>query len=331
METLIVGGNFSESPKSSKVVSLLGEHLRSARIINGGPLENLPQELTEDLVIWMPNIENEQSKHYPVKKKGSVLICSKVMRSGYKEVEAVSRIFRMHGNAVIAIWTDSKPFTFKLIDALGNTWYTGGNLEELSTVIKEFYDWTKRAVRICSVRDDNLIPEKHENLGRLLEINNKFAGHIQESCGERFFGNLSTRCQKLFPSLKGFGIYVSPRNSDKSKLSPEDMVYMKNNMSYHGPSKPSVDSPCQIAIYNHCPQIHYMIHGHAFIQDAPTTKTYYLCGDVNEASEVIGLIGSKTCGHLNLKNHGFLVYSGTIEELEDEVNNLLGKFDYARN
>ena len=53
----------------------------------------------------MPNIDNEEEKQYPIKKKGSVLICSKVMREGYKPIDAISRIFKMQGNAVIAIYT----------------------------------------------------------------------------------------------------------------------------------------------------------------------------------------------------------------------------------
>jgi hypothetical protein len=333
MKAIIVGGNFG-NPKSSKVVAEIARYISNTTdltILNGGELESLPRALDYDLSIWMPNINNEEKKHYPIKKKGSVLICSKVMRKGYSNVDAVSRIFKMRGNAVIAIYTDKKPFTFKLIDALGNEWYNGSSIEDLVKHIISFYIWTKQAIRIDSIPDNSLNKEEHYHLKELLILNNKLADFVQKQCGDRFFGNISTRCQKLFPTASNkFGIYVSPRNVNKELLTVEDMVYMTSDMHYKGNFKPSVDAPCQITIYNSHPEIHYMIHGHAFIKGAPTTKEYYLCGDVREAHEVSFII--KGSGVINLKNHGFLIYSETIEKLQTIVNKLIEnrEFSYER-
>ena len=335
MKTLIVGGNFSQT-KSSKIIDEIGKYISKSfsevEILNGGKIENLPRHLDFDLTIWMPNIVNEEQKHYPTKKQGSVLICSKVMRDGYKDIDAVSRIFRMHGNAVIAIYKDKKPFIFRLIDALGNEWYSGSSLEELSHCIMSFYNWTKQAIRINIVQDNSLREEEHPFLKELIEINNSLARFVKRQCGDRFFGNISTRCQQLFPSSSSsFGIYVSPRNSNKEELTSDDMVYVNSDMHYKGDKKPSVDSPCQIEIYKRHPELHYMIHGHAFIKEAPTTENYYLCGDVREADEVSSIIKGK--GAINLKNHGFLIYAETIEDLEAVVNSLINKnaFYYERN
>lgn len=334
MKTIIVGGTFG-IPKPSKIVQTIASTLATIYpdiiTINGGEIDKLPKELSSDLSIWMPNISNEEEKHYPVKKKGSVLICSKVMREGYKKTDAISRIFKMHGNAVIAIYSNKKPFTFKLIDALGNNWYTGSSIELLVKSILSFYLWTKQAKRINSIPDGSLDKERHENLAELLELNNRLAKFVQKQCGDRFFGNVSTRCQKLFPTTScKFGIYVSPRNSNKETLTPEDMVYMTSDMHYNGEVKPSVDAPCQITIYRIHPELHYMIHGHAFIKGAPTTDEYYLCGDVREAYAVSKLI--KESGAINLKNHGFLLYARTLEELCNVVNTLIdkGEFLYER-
>lgn len=79
----------------------------------------------------MPNISNENIKQYPKKSIGNVLIVSKVMREGYTDIDAINRIFKMHENAVIAIYNDSNIFRFKLIDALGNVWYDGTDLENI--------------------------------------------------------------------------------------------------------------------------------------------------------------------------------------------------------
>ncbi len=335
MKTIVVGGNFG-TLKSSKVVIEIAKNLANSSseitVLNGGEINELPKTLDYDLSIWMPNITNEEEKHYPIKRKGSVLICSKVMREGYKDTDAISRIFKMHGNAVIAIYTNEKPFTFRLIDALGNEWYNGSSIETLVEKIIQFYSWTKQAKRINSIPDDSLHKEKHENIAKLLTINNRLAKFVQKQCGDRFFGNISTRCLKLFPTTSDkFGIYVSPRNSNKELLTPEDMVYMTSDMHYKGNAKPSVDAPCQITIYQSNPKLHYMIHGHAFIEGIPTTKEYYLCGDVREAYEVSKLI-KESKGTVNLKNHGFLIYAGTIEELQKIVDNLItkGEFSYER-
>ena len=334
MTTLIVGGNFGQA-QPSKIIDEISKYISKSssefEILNGGEIENLPKYLDSDLSLWMPNIENEEQKHYPIKKQGSVLICSKVMRDGYKDIDAVSRIFKMHGNAVIAIYKDKKPFVFRLIDALGNEWYNGSSLEELSQCIISFYNWTKQAVRINTIQDNSLKEEDHPFLAELIEINNSLAKFIKRQCGDRFFGNISTRCQQLFPSASlNFGIYVSPRNSNKEELTYKDMVYINSDMHYKGDKKPSVDSPCQIEIYKRHPELHYMIHGHASIKGAPTTNNYYLCGDVREADEVSTLI--KDNWAINLKNHGFLICSQGIGDLKLVVNSLINhnKFYYER-
>lgn len=145
MRITIVGGRFGDTPKSSKIVWELSKEIMGNQftLINGGDLKSLPRELDSDLTIWMPDISNLEDKYYPHKKKGSVLICSKVMREGYTDIDAISRIFKMHGNAVIAIYKSCFPYTFSLIDALGNEWYSGSSLKDLGEKILEFYSWTK--------------------------------------------------------------------------------------------------------------------------------------------------------------------------------------------
>lgn len=331
MKTTIIGGDFG-TPKASGIIRKISEHFDQPSIINGGELNQLPTTISSDLILWMPNINNEQPKHYPKKGIGDVLICSKVMREEYSIADAVSRIFRMHGNAVIAIYKNDSIVAFKLIDALGNFWYNGSDISQLCIAIKEFYAFTKSAIRMNSNNVEMPIPEINDDINRFIDLNKKLSKHIQISCGQRFFGNLSTRCQKLFPTCKAenSGVFVSPRNVDKSEITSNDMVYVRllnDAVIYAGDHKPSVDSPIQLLIYSKFPNINYMIHGHAFIEGAIETKTYCLCGDVREVDEVSSLITTKF-GAINLKNHGFLIFADTLDNLANLVDTLT--FSYRR-
>lgn len=58
------------------------------------------------------------------------------------------------------------------------------------------------------------------------------------------------------------------------------------------------------------------------------TQKYFLCGDLREATEVIEIIGNNKFGTLNLKKHGFLIYSDTIDNLKYIIKDLI--FSYRR-
>lgn len=347
MKIQIVGGNFDkENGRHSGIVNkmydtikFLDYYIDTTEIINGGNINQLPKELNSDLIIWMPNISNEEEKNYPIKKKGSVLICSKLMHDGVKITDAVSRIFKLHGNAVICIYPpiQSSLYKFELRDALNNIWYNGYSIDSLIISILSFTIFTSKAKRIQTTQN-NLDKELYkdtfniykQDLQQLININKRLQNHIQTSCGNRFFGNLSTRCQKLFPTLKiNQGMFVSPRNINKESITPEDMILYIND-TYYGDRKPSVDSPTQWRLYNNLPNINYMIHGHAtFIHtDIETTQNYCLCGDINEVNEVLNLVGKNEYAFcINLKNHGFLIGADTIDHLEKTIDNIINNQD----
>lgn len=357
MKIQIVGGNFSDTQsKPSGVIRKLIEAftlnagpgtVELTDCINGGKIEELPMVLQGDVNIWMPNISNEEEKHYPMKHVGAILICSKVMRDRYTMVDAVSRIFKMHGNAVIAITYDKAEgiYVMELIDALGNTWYKGSDLRGLATGIMSFVAFTKSARRIqtTAITNENFkdaysqhFEDRKQDLKKFIELNKCLQDSIMQKCGSRFFGNLSTRCSKLFPSLyvNDNDIFVSPRNVDKGSITPEDMIlYIKGDKyytkNYTKPTKPSVDSPAQIRLYEAFPNIKYMIHGHAFIlgDDFKTTENYCLCGDINEVNEIIKAVDDPYAHLLkiNLKNHGFLIGADKLETLEYLIKDITDK------
>jgi len=331
MKTLIVGGDFGEFPKSSSVLSKISNEFIDSIIINGGQLEELSMKIDSDLIIWMPNISNETKKHYPVKNIGNVLIVSKVMRPGYKDIDAIERIFRMQGNAVIAIYKEDT-FRFKLIDALGNTWYDGYDIKFLCDNIKNLYNFIKNSIRCRTSKINIEKPVINSDINELIKINRSLATYIQTSCGERFFGNISTRCSKLFPTMRSnVGVFVSPRNVDKDMITANDMVYCEffdDVVNYIGNNKPSIDTPVQLRVYENCNQVNFLIHGHAFVMNTIETNEYFLCGDLRESNEVIEIIDKSKFGSINLKKHGFLLYSDTLNNMKNLISAL--SFTYKR-
>jgi hypothetical protein len=59
-----------------------------------------------------------------------------------------------------------------------------------------------------------------------------------------------------------------------------------------------------------------MVHGHAHARDWRSTQNYVPCGDMREINEVAALMKLDGKGVINLRNHGFLMFASTIEEME---------------
>lgn len=336
MNGVIVGGDFGENPKASSVIAKLVSELKANKL-NGGSIENIEYAANNlqkyDLIIWAPNVNNEVEKIYPKKGNGAVLICSKVLREGRGFDDAVARIFRMNGNAVITIESAEKPFVFTLVDALGNVWCKTTDISELSKNICALYEWTKASIRTRSKEVEFSEQELvSKNLDELCEIVKTVADKVENERGGRYFGNVSTRCGKMFPSyrLEHDIVLMSGRNVSKSRITPEDFVYTKmvdGNVLYHGNKKPSVDTPIQLSMYEHYEHINFFIHGHAYIDGGNTTDHYFPCGDLREVSAVKEKIvrPSARLIFLNLKNHGFIIGANTLENLKMLVETLTFK------
>ncbi len=324
MKTIIIGGDFGSTPKKSSVITKLSDILH-CDCINGGSLEDIKNVNLSGykLIIWSANIDNTIEKIYPKKDIGSVLIVTKVMREDRTEVDAISRIFTMHANAVIAIYSLYKPFIFKMMDALGNVWCDTKDINHLAKQIIKIYKWTNSSVRkrCVNVGDDKFDFSEYQEF---IDINKKVADLFEENKG-RYFGNTSTRCMKMFPTIKKdkTHIIVSRRDSSKQRLTTEDLVMTCSGdvIGYYGENKPSVDTPIQIALYERFPNINYMIHGHSYIKSCVYTDEYYPCGDMREVDSASKcMIGDY--GVFNLVNHGFLIYSDNLDNLKKIVYNM---------
>lgn len=340
MKTIVVGGNFGETPKESSIVKEIGRWL-ACDVVNGGTFEDIKDLSlkTYDLIIWMPNIDNSFEKVYPKKDIGAILICSKVSRGPDGELDAIARIFKMHGNSVILIESGVKPFIFKLIDALGNVWVDTSSIDNLMEGIEDFVGWTSwvERKRCVNVGLDEFDFSEHKEF---VEVNKQLADKF-EITNTRFFGNSSTRCTRLFPTMRKDQTHmiVSRRNVDKKRITTDDLVlttfdmldeiegevsyYGNWNVGYYGANKPSVDTPIQLRLYDLNPGINYMIHGHTYVKGAPYTESYYPCGDMRELSEIMDVLkNSEDDCVINLKNHGFLMIATTLEKLKEMADNL---------
>ena len=127
------------------------------------------------------------------------------------------------------------------------------------------------------------------------------------------------------PHLNGTTIIVSKRNTDKTHLTPKEMIpatrNTMGNITAYSTDKPSVDTPVHLRLYQAMPNLNFFIH------DVPTTEHYYACGDLREANELFKLIStnanvSSQVGAINLCNHGFFLYAETLEQLQILVNSL---------
>jgi hypothetical protein len=341
---MIIGGTFDKfGGKTSTIVKLLSKCLNMPAV-NGGTIwtMGIRKYVKGSLNIWMPNVPNEEAKIYPVKERGSILICSKVMRPGNTVHDAVTRIFKMNGNAVITITTDEEGiFKFALVDALGNIWAETRRVVDLARAIKQFVAWMNGVERVKSIRIHrggkaftSAQFKKDINdyyLHVLCDLNKDMADRVEVAAGSRYFGNASTRCELMFPSIKlrENYIYVSKRNVNKERLSEEDFVLCRNApsskdvvfMAENEEDKPSVDTPVQLQLYDQLPNVVCMIHGHAYIKDAPTTASYWPCGDLREVKSAMQLLEDRTMC-INLRNHGFLAIGtdlGSFETMLREV------------
>lgn len=349
MRIIIVGGTFGDVPKESKIIKEVGAvfegmtNCQSVTVVNGGTIEQLgdiasfDQMIPYDLVLWMPNVSNDVEKIYPKKYMGAVLVCSKVVGLNDRDYgDAVARIFKMNGNAVIAIDKSNDPYEFVLLDALGNKWSSNANISAIVESIVRLYEWTNLSIRMNSLPvtfDDSF--DVSGKLEELCDITRKIADVVEAERGGRYFGNVSTRCAAMFPSMRlpNDLVLMSARNVDKQRLSSSDFVFTRLNtcldhfVAYEGVRKPSVDAPIQLSIYNTFDSINFIVHGHAYIDGAPFTENYYPCGDMREYVAVKGeVMSSRHKFVINLKNHGFLIGASTLMQLKDIVDSC--RFQY---
>ncbi len=343
--TIIAGTWDGEGGKRSKIADLIFNGITKSGVFeetyfeNGGSYGQLsllsPDEIAllgrkDQVIIWMPNVPNHLPKLRNIKElyPKSILVSSKRNTDNeYAFQDIIAHALSRKSNLIIEFNRSSveKKIVARLLDPLGNQWYSGSDMEELGVVI------AKRAKQLIAITRMATIqsPEAPYELKASHELNafiddvrdagEKFSELIRPANGiTRFLGNASFRCESGFPSFRTSEgmIYISKRNVDKTNMNLDSFVHVgmhNGKVWYRGENKPSVDTPIQLSLYNMLPHIRYMIHSHVYVEDAPFTKQMIPCGGMQEVKEILWLIMEKELKHIssfavNLKGHGSIIF-----------------------
>ena len=357
---LFVGGNWDLlGGRESKIVNEFSKYLPNVDVYNGGnynDLENIIESsINYDTVIWWANVDNSLPKIRNVKEKNykTMLITSKRnINNEYSFQDLLQHSLKLKANLTVEFSKIDNLYNMRLFDPLGNMWYSGTNIKECaesllsrlsfiknitreSTVSTEenngllawFFNMFKEEMYLSS--DNPIIPIKYEFLNIVKDYARIFSEATYHTKNvERFLGNASFRCPKGFPSFReGKYIFVSKRNVNKEYISINEFVpvYLDNGKIYYcGNSKPSVDTPIQVRLYNLLPNINYMIHSHCYIENIPYTEVSIPCGAIEEVDEIKEYIKNyydndynRDFYLINLIGHGSIMMSNEPSKLKD--------------
>jgi len=282
-------------------------------------------------VVWMASVSNDEPRKYVTEVKSAspqcILTTSKrVVEKDYQLVDVLERALRTKSNLTVEFSGERNEYKARVVDPLGNVWV---NYTENFGSVGEFL-----ATKMLDLASVTRVSST--SIGAAVEVPNEeqFFKFVQQKAKEfdtmipkpkkrnRFLGNSSFRCQRGFPSFRRNGlIFVSRRNVSKSFIRPEGFVAVKTAtipVEFYGTKKPSVDTPVQVLLYEHFPKINYMIHGHTYVKDAPTTKIMVPCGGLQEADEVIAVVGDPNvaCFAVNLRGHGSIIGVGNVHTFD---------------
>ena len=355
---LFVGGNWDlNGGKESKIVNEFAKYLPNVIVYNGGNYNDLNKILESsinyDTVIWWANVSNELPKIRNVKDinyKAMLVSSKRNIDNKYSFQDLLQRSFALKSNLTIEFSKKNDLYSMKLFDPLGNIWYEGTNIKECAEELIDRLNFIKSITRESTIsKEENngalawffnmfkeeiyksdsnpIIPVKEVFLNLVKEYASKFAEATFETKDvKRFLGNASFRCPKGFPSFRdGKYIFVSKRNVNKEFISIDEFVpvFLENGKIYYcGNSKPSVDTPIQVRLYELLPNINYMIHSHCYIDGAPFTQESLPCGAIEEVKEILKLLEKEYNNDLNkdfylinLIGHGSIMMSKNPEQL----------------
>ena len=334
---LMVTGSFDHNGgKPSSLANKVKESITdyTVDLYNGGfynDIENIIElVIYYKYVIWWANVPNDQPKIRNVKDINSkcILITSKRNdNEKYGFAELINRALGAKANLCVEFskWNDI--YQMRLFDPLGNLWYKGMNITDMTKVMISRMEFLAGITRQgCVHEEGNIeIPDETEFFDIVKHYGDIFHDLIQPDKGvTRYLGNATFRCQRGFPSFrKSDKIFVSQRNVDKRYIDKDAFVPVKLDngvLKYYGDHKPSVDTPIQTRLYNLLPNINYMIHAHVYIKDAPFTVHNIPCGGIEEVMEIMDVIGVdmyKDFYAINLIGHGCIVMAKTAKQLKN--------------
>ncbi len=336
MKTVYVAGKFDESGgKSSKIASqIYGQvKLEGMSYVNGGnfsDLETIIESINEyEIIYWFADVDNKKPKlvrKIKEKNKECILVTSKRNRGEYSFGDLVYCALGNKSNLFVEFSESNDRYIGRVADPLGNVFLDySEDFSSVGKVLKKRTEELRKFTRVQSEQIDGetIIPDEKQFFTLVKNYANKFHEliHAHPEAANRFFGNASFRCENGFPSFKMDGVvFVSKRNVDKREISSEAFVPVKLELpvKYQGESKPSVDTPIQVKLYEHYDKINYMLHAHVYVKDAPFTENIVPCGALEEFEEIVKLFPNKnqTNFAVNLRGHGSLVLVENTKNLE---------------
>lgn len=303
----------------------------SIKFINGGNYDCLSIEFSKinsyDIIFWMPHIEDSVNDYLPcIKRENKTAILIQARRNDhncYTTFQIVEKMFSVRSNICLEFSkSEDSKYTFRVLDPLGNLWYSGDSITEASDKIVSHVSNILTLTRLPSYNSLATVPT--------VRIEKSFIRAVQfygwrfselvniEINKERFTGNASTRCMAGFPSVRNKdSIFVSMRNVDKNDIGENNFIPVNlaaTEVQYAGQNKPSVDTPVQLLLYRYYYNVNYIIHGHAYIIGAPFTEKFIPCGYLEEADEVNKVFKDHLSSNfaINLIGHGCLILAKNI-------------------
>lgn len=349
---LIVGGDFDDKNgrKSNYIEKFYGWFLSHSlyyntlkseikiNYINGGNINELQKIDVKslDILLWFPNISNDIKNKYLNEFKEInnklILVQSKFNNGRYTTLDLIARMLKSKSNLLIEFNKDENNITSSIIDPLGNQYYQGDDIKELTYYLTKrlYFIVSLQRVSTRSISKESLVIPNNIDFFNIVEDYGKtFHTLIHAINQSRYLGNCSFRCEKGFSSFRQDKIvYMSKRNLDKRNINQDSFVPVlvkpsKKVINFYGEHKPSVDTPIQIRLYDKLKNIHYMIHSHVYIENAPFTKEKIPCGAIEEVDEILdtitenGLSFSESFYAINLIGHGSIIMANNIEALKD--------------
>lgn len=337
-DILFVAGSFDiNGGRPSGLAAKMASHMEGVDFHNGGHYDEL-KELLESVisykyVFWFANVPNELPKVRHVKdiNPKAILISSKRNDDNkYHFKEVVKRAIDAKANLLFEFSKRENIFNIRVIDPLGCIWYDGTDIGLAVKATLNRLSTLSSVVRISTIEDkledikDDVAQKKFINeADKVLSVvseHSEMFYQILDSTDEYSF-----RCAKGMPSFKHNGkIYVSARQIEGRHIGINDLieVYEKDGeLCYAGSSKPAVDTPIHFKLYKKLPNIKYILHSHCYINKAPMTATAYPCGAVQEADEILKVIGKdkdKEFYAINELGHGSIVMASSLDKLKAE-------------
>lgn len=337
MKVLYVAGKFDENNgRPSKIAAQIYEQVKLEEMtyINGGSFSDLEKiiESIDDfkLIYWFADVDNEKPKlikEIKEKNKECILITSKRNRGEYSFADLVYRALGNKSNLFVEFSEKNGRYLGRVADPLGNVFLDYS--EDFSLVGRTLKKRTEELLQFTRVQSEQIYEEQTvPNEKRFFDLVKNYANefheliHAHSEAVNRFFGNASFRCENGFPSFRDEkSIFVSKRNVDKREICASSFVPVKIELPirYCGESKPSVDTPIQVKLYEHYSNVKYMLHAHVYVKEAPFTESIIPCGALEEFDEIVNLFPDKKQVNfaVNLKGHGSLLLVDNPSKLEN--------------